>query len=138
MPISSPQLRLEIDRQYQNFLTHFADLELLERTLRDVTTSQHRSLLENRKRLVDAGLEDVSSSHHNMSFRSLSSGEHIFYHAGRVRQKRSGLTCTSTKTSSTSGFWQKDMKHSKTSLSLRTLQAESCMSLYGALQKFKS
>lgn len=81
MSFTLSQLRLEIDRQSQHFLTHFADIELLERTMRDATTDQHRRLLENRKRLVDQGLEDLSSSHHNMSFRSLSTGEHIFYHA---------------------------------------------------------
>ena len=74
-------MKPEVDRQYERLLTAFADIELIERALRDHTNERYRALLENSERLQSEGLEALDSSHHNMAFRSLAEGQTIFYRA---------------------------------------------------------
>ena len=74
-------MKSELDRQYERLLTAFADIELIERSLRDHTKERYRSLFENSERLQSEGLESLDASHHNMTFRSLAEGRTIFYRA---------------------------------------------------------
>ena len=72
-------MRSELDQQYERFLSAFTDIELIERAMRDSTKDQYRALMVNAQNLKAQGLEDLSSAHHTMTFRSLRDGETRLY-----------------------------------------------------------
>ena len=72
-------MQTELDQQYERLLTAFADIELIERAMRESTKDQYRALVANAQNLKAEGLEDLAAAHHNMTFRSLREGETQFY-----------------------------------------------------------
>lgn len=68
-----------MDTQYKEFLSNIAEVELLSRQVKNSTNREYESMVKNHQSLIENGLEQHSSSLHNMFFRSLTSGEPIFY-----------------------------------------------------------
>lgn len=68
-----------MDTQYKEFLLNIAEVELLSRQVKSSTDKEFESMAKNHQSLIENGLEQHSSSLHNMFFRSLTNGEAIFY-----------------------------------------------------------
>ena len=69
-----------MDTQYKEFLSNIAEVELLARQVKNSTDIEYESMIKNHQSLTENGLNQHSSSLHNMFFRSLSNGEPIFYY----------------------------------------------------------
>lgn len=68
-----------MDTQYKEFLSNIAAVELLSRQVKNSTDKEYESMANSHQSLIENGLEQHSSSLHNMVFRSLTNGEPIFY-----------------------------------------------------------
>ena len=68
-----------MDTQYKEFLSNIAEIELLSRQVKNSTDKEYDSMVKKHQSLIENGLEQHSSSLHNMFFRSLANGEPIFY-----------------------------------------------------------
>jgi hypothetical protein len=65
--------------QYKEFLSNIAEVELLSRQVKNSTDREYASMVKNHQSLIENGLEQHSSSLHNMFFRSLANGKPVFY-----------------------------------------------------------
>ena len=68
-----------MDTEYKEFLSNIAEVELFSRQVKSSADKEFESMAKNHQSLIENGLEQHSSSLHNMSFRSLTNGESIFY-----------------------------------------------------------
>ncbi|AZN36233.1 hypothetical protein [Iodobacter ciconiae] len=68
-----------MDIQYQEFLSNIAKIELISRQIKKSTEIEYELMVKNHQSLAGNTKERYSNSHHNMFFRSLTSGEAILY-----------------------------------------------------------
>lgn len=68
-----------MDIQFKEFLSNLSEVELMSRQVKSSTDKEYELMVKNHQSLIENGMEQHSSSLHNMFFRSLISGEPIFY-----------------------------------------------------------
>ena len=69
-----------LNEQSKRFFEKCSDLELLERAIRDTARKQLQVTAENQTRWKEVGGSmESGASHHNMTYRSLTDGNHVFY-----------------------------------------------------------
>lgn len=68
-----------MEKEYKEFLSKIAQIELLSRQVKKSTQKEYDSLVENHQSLIENGMERHSKSMHNMVFQSLANGSSVFY-----------------------------------------------------------
>lgn len=69
-----------LSEQFKHFFEKCSDLELLERAIRDTAKKQLQVTAESQNRWKEVGgAMESGASHHNMTYRSLTDGNHVFY-----------------------------------------------------------
>jgi hypothetical protein len=79
MPTPKEECREILESHYSRMMATFADLQILQSTIRTSTRRAIQQSLENSARFEAQGEADPSYSLHHMHFRSLAEGSNVFY-----------------------------------------------------------